>query len=119
MPPKKKYNTTNQPHSGAATIRPPSMLGLLVAGSLGRRSAAAVELIHAPDAEREHRRQSHHDRAAEAEERRRQHRPRGELRVAWQAVGLGLVHQQVEGVQAAKDLIVGAIELRFGVAIAL
>src|SRR5439155_8465537 len=135
MPPKKKYKITHTPHSGAATIRPSMQASCSWSGrwtmddgttsyrlssivyrlsgiSIGIRAilagrAIGVQLVDAPHPEREQRRQTHRERAAGAEQRRGQHRPRGQLRIARQAVSLRRVHQQIEGVQAAEDLVVG------------
>src|SRR6266540_3427688 len=139
MPPRKKYRMIHQPHSGAATIRPsissPYRKGksqkvkgknvgvdfafCLLPFTFFCLTILRIQPIDTPNAEREQRRQPDRDRAADAEQRRGQHRPGGQLGRARQPVNLGLVHQQVEGVQAAEDLLVGAVELSLGVALAL
>src|SRR4051794_318587 len=72
----------------------------------------------APAAEGEHRPDADHERGADADQRARQHASFHALRRSGQSVDFWLVLEQVEGAEAAEDLLV-AVEIGVRTALGL
>src|SRR2546430_10647269 len=95
-PPTKKYGMMNQVQCGAPLKN--------VSGGMTRapRPARARVFVHPPFAQADERQHTHDGRARHRETRALAEVLCRQLGMPWQAVYLGLVHQQVEGVQPAE-----------------
>src|SRR5262249_39539228 len=83
-------------------------------GSAGRLGPVGPDAA----AEGEQDTQGRQDRREDAPQRRARDRPARHLRRGRQAGYLRLVHQQVEGIEAAEDVLIGSVEAGLGNALA-